>query len=69
MGHHRFFDSDSDEEIAVHLPPSAGKTGATAGKEPLSVKWPRVLIRYESITHTPTMFHKGRFIKCKPIRE
>ena len=68
MGHHRFFDSDSDEEIAVHLPPSAGKTGATAGKEPLSVKWPRVLIRYESITHTPTMFLKGRLIKGKPIR-
>ena len=43
MGHHRFFDSDSDEEIAVH---TAGKTGAAAGKQPPSAKWPRVLIRY-----------------------
>ena len=43
MGHHRFFDSDSDEEIAVH---TAGKTGAAAGKQP------RVLIRYDSNSTT-----------------
>ena len=37
MRHHRFFDSDSDEEIPVHpLPPPS----ATA-KQPLTAKWPR----------------------------
>lgn len=52
MSHHRFFDSDSDEDMEVHPPPSPGKTGTACtgagGKQPLSAKWPRVLIRYDS---------------------
>ena len=44
MGHHqRFFDSDSDEEIPVH---TVDTIDAAMGKQPLSPKRPRVLIRY-----------------------
>ena len=45
MGHHRFVDSDSDEEIAVH---AAGPDAEKTSKQSLSAKWPRVLIRYDS---------------------
>ena len=44
MGHHqRFFDSDSDEEIPVHTVDTID--AAAMGKQPLSPKRPRVLIR------------------------